>query len=614
MDYSNRERYRARRKAIERRRQVILIGSGIAALVMLGASIWIWRSDKAAAPAEADVVAAQTTTSLLRPTLTPVAEPITIATVDSQRDDTTIAGVAAPEDAVFFNDQRLMYEPGQFTPQIQAFLDQQPGPLKSMVLRVGDRQHTVAEVLLGQSFYSSLNPDVLLALLEQQSKLLSTPNPSQDQFDWAMNYRGENGNKRGLQVQIRWARGQITRAKRDYLDYLPLTYADGSQGDAPPNLSLSEYALARVLAATTTPDQLGTKLNDFLATYTRLFGDPRPAPANWPTPSQPFLHRPNEKTAMVTSFFDHDWPFLTQNGGTYSYWGRNEPDLSYDGHDGWDYALAPPDVALAAATGDVVFAGNADDNCNTRAVIIDHGNGYRTLYWHLSQVGVQIGQRVETGAAIGVIGESGCAFGPHLHFGVQFLGRNVDPYGWCSPTADPWAANPSGEPSTWLWADRPSPCEPAPEGAVVVDTDSPGFFKSGDGWQTADIGYGGSSLYVNSERGSDNGQPWEPAAQTEPNVVAYRPDLPHAGRYRVLAYVPYVLIGPNAQNVRYHVQSTGSSADIVVDHEVYANDWVDLGTYTFTPDVPALVTLSNLAEDNQLGVWADAVIWIPAES
>lgn len=153
-----------------------------------------------------------------------------------------------------------------------------------------------------------------------------------------------------------------------------------------------------------------------------------------------------EGSFPVSSFFDHDTPFLQKNGSLLTYWGRAETDLTfaYDGHTGWDYAMQPPDKILAAAAGVVVFAGNSDDGCGSpaRAVIVDHGNGYRTLYWHLASIAVTIGQAVARGDALGVAGESGCAFGPHLHFQVQYLGRDVDPYGWCGAEPDPGRALP----------------------------------------------------------------------------------------------------------------------------------------------------------------------------
>jgi murein DD-endopeptidase MepM/ murein hydrolase activator NlpD len=600
-----------------RRRRITLAAGGVV-LLLLVIGLAYWRQP--AQPLKPLVALIARATSTAAPLPSPAAAqtvdaPTTVA--DSSGDTPDQAPTAAPvTPASFFDDRRLTYEPGFYAPQIQALLDTQAGPLKTVVFQVGDRRHSFAEALSGQTSYYSVNPKVILALIELQSRLLSTDRPSSDQVGWALGYQGENGNKRGLQAQVRWAVKQILYAKRDYPEYAPLTYADNSSAPPPPGWSLSEYALARTLSPTTSPGRLPGLLQRFLETYTRLFGDPRTPPEGWPAPSAPFLSWPIAHPAPVTSFFDHGGPFLTRNAqaGIVTYWGRSETDLAfaYNGHDGWDYAAAPPDMALAAADGEVVFAGNADDNCNTRAVIVDHGNGYRTLYWHLARVGVQIGDRVARGQPVGMIGSTGCATGPHLHFGVQFLGRNTDPYGWCGTGPDPWARHPAGSVSIWLWVDRPSPCGSPWPGAVVVDTDSPDFAKDGDSWQSTPSGYGGSALFVPSLRGDDDA-PWDLRPLARPTIAVWRPALPAAGRYRVLAYVPYALSGlEDATEVRYRVRYSGGEADVVVNDSDAANDWVDLGTYAFDPNDHPSVALSNVVEAEQRSVWADAVIWLPA--
>lgn len=613
MDSSPRQRYRARRRAVTdyRRRIALIAGGFLIFAVLLGLTLRSFRVQQMAV------------SDALRPTVARTHQPSSavppkgtrVPTATSSSDVATaipVSPTAAP--APFFDDQRFMYEPGFYAPQIQAFLDAQPGPLKRLSFPVGDQQHRFAEVLVGQSCYYSVNPKVLLALLEFQGGLLSSTAPTSEQFAWAMGFHGDNGNWRGTTAQVRWAVRQIFQAKRDFLQQMPLTFSDGSSMPPPSGMRLSEYAVARVLAPTMGPGALPGALRAFLETYMRLFDDPRVPPSDWPTPANPFLTRPMERNARVTSFFDHDVPLLNKSGSVLTYWGREETDIAfaYDGHDGWDYALAPPDMALAAAEGDVVFAGRADDNCATRAVIVDHRNGYRTLYWHLARVDVTIGDRVSRRQPVGVVGESGCARGPHLHFGVQFLGRNVDPYGWCGAVPDAWQQNPAGEVSTWLWVDRPSPCGAPPSDAVVVDTDSSGFARSGDGWQTVPVGYGGSALFVASDRGAEEGKPWDIRPLTTPAVAVWRPALPAAGRYRVLAYLPYALSGlDDATDVRYRIHYAGGEAEVVVDDQLGANDWVDLGTYVFSPDDLPFVSLSNIVGDEQRSVWADALIWLP---
>ena len=601
-----------------RRRRMLLAAGGVALTIIILAAVALHRpTRRPLAPAQA--LRPTGVAQMVREQPTPATLPTTPQSAYAGPPTLAPPQAAEPESpaaAPFFDDRRLIYEPGFYVPQLQAFLDSQPGPLKHLSFMVGDRQHTFAEVLVGQTSYYSINPKVILALLELQSQVLSTASPSADQIGWAMGYRGENGARRGLTAQVRWAVRQLNQGKRDYPQGLPLTFADGSSTPPPPGLGMSEYAVARALAPTTTPGELPALLQRFLETYLRLFEDPRVPPTDWPAPAAPFLTRPMERTAQVTSFFDHDAPFLSRNGSLLTYWGRAETDLAfaYDGHDGWDYALAPPDLALAAADGEVVFAGNADDNCATRAVIVDHGNGYRTLYWHLARVDVTLGQHVAHGQPVGVVGASGCAIGPHLHFGVQYLGRNTDPYGWCGGGPDPWQFHPAGTISTWLWADRPSPCAPPPPQAIVVDTDSPGFVKDGDGWQSVPVGYGGSALFVPSTRGFDVNQPWELRPLAMPAVAVWQPTLPAMGRYRVLAYVPYALSGlDDAIDVRYAIRFAGGEAEVIVDDRVYANDWADLGTYTFDPADSPSIAISNLVSAEQNSIWADAIMWIPAD-
>ena len=61
-------------------------------------------------------------------------------------------------------------------------------------------------------------------------------------------------------------------------------------------------------------------------------------------------------------------------------------------------------------------------------LIIDHGNGYRTLYAHMSSIYVRPGSTVYRGQNIGQVGSTGRSTGPHLHFEVHAYGRAVDPY------------------------------------------------------------------------------------------------------------------------------------------------------------------------------------------
>jgi LysM repeat protein len=82
---------------------------------------------------------------------------------------------------------------------------------------------------------------------------------------------------------------------------------------------------------------------------------------------------------------------------------------------------------LAADAGVVVTAGWVDNAGYGNRVMIDHGNGYTTLYAHMSVVQVRVGQRVNRGDLIGQMGSTGRSTGVHLHFEVRQGGALLNP-------------------------------------------------------------------------------------------------------------------------------------------------------------------------------------------
>ena len=82
-----------------------------------------------------------------------------------------------------------------------------------------------------------------------------------------------------------------------------------------------------------------------------------------------------------------------------------------------------------SADGIVVLAEQLQVRGNT--IIIDHGWGVYSLYAHLSKIQVQPGERVARGDTIGLLGSTGLATGPHLHWEIRVNGTPVDPIAWC---------------------------------------------------------------------------------------------------------------------------------------------------------------------------------------
>jgi murein DD-endopeptidase MepM/ murein hydrolase activator NlpD len=93
-------------------------------------------------------------------------------------------------------------------------------------------------------------------------------------------------------------------------------------------------------------------------------------------------------------------------------------------HKGIDMASSNRTI-MASDTGKVVFAG--DNGTYGNCVILDHKNGYQTLYGHLSKITVKVGDVLEKGEKLGVMGSTGHSTGVHLHFEIQVDGEAKNP-------------------------------------------------------------------------------------------------------------------------------------------------------------------------------------------
>ena len=105
---------------------------------------------------------------------------------------------------------------------------------------------------------------------------------------------------------------------------------------------------------------------------------------------------------------------------------------------GYNYSGYHPAIDIAAGlgapiyasdSGVVVFAGWSNWGYGYM-VVVDHGNGWQTLYSHLSQWNVNCGQSVYQGNVLGLSGSTGNSTGPHLHFEINYQGTRVNPWNY----------------------------------------------------------------------------------------------------------------------------------------------------------------------------------------
>lgn len=118
------------------------------------------------------------------------------------------------------------------------------------------------------------------------------------------------------------------------------------------------------------------------------------------------------------------WPTIGWVSSTFSF--RDDPFTGKRAfHYGIDIATNFGNPIVATADGIVLSEGN--DNMLGRNIIISHGNGLTTHYLHMSKFLVTAGQKVKRGDVIGLVGKSGKALGPHLHYEVRINDKPVNP-------------------------------------------------------------------------------------------------------------------------------------------------------------------------------------------
>ncbi|MGC9024567.1 MAG: peptidoglycan DD-metalloendopeptidase family protein, partial [Chloroflexia bacterium] len=176
---------------------------------------------------------------------------------------------------------------------------------------------------------------------------------------------------------------------------------------------------------------------------------------------------------------------------------------------------------------------------------------------------------------------------------------------------DPWALHPAGTVSTWLWADRFSPCR-WPEGAILVDESDPAFQRSGNRWSEGGGGVKGKALWAPSEPHS--GMVPVGGEQLDGIVEGgtWRPDLPRTGRYHLYAFIPYWNNAtPDTRAARYLIHHAGGETIVSVDQSLWVDRWADLGLYDFPAGRQSFVYLDILTDEEGFCVWFDAVLWVP---
>jgi len=168
-----------------------------------------------------------------------------------------------------------------------------------------------------------------------------------------------------------------------------------------------------------------TFIND--ETFALAVGQELVVPGGVVTKTKPWLSSKEKAKTEIASLpapvFSGDQQFIWPTHGTITQrfsWYHRAIDIANP--------AAPP--VVAAQGGRIIVAGWTGVRAYGIHVIIDHGNGYKTLYAHLSSLNVSVGQQVLRGQIIGRMGSTGRSTGVHLHFEIRTPKGNVNPLGY----------------------------------------------------------------------------------------------------------------------------------------------------------------------------------------
>ena len=133
-----------------------------------------------------------------------------------------------------------------------------------------------------------------------------------------------------------------------------------------------------------------------------------------------FLSRATRVLAALPSRWPVRGPVNSSFGARSSPWSAKS-----EFHSGLDIGAPVGTEVRAPAPGVVVFAGAHPEY--GQAIIVDHGNDTKSLYGHLSRLGVHVNQTIHRGDVIALTGNTGRSSGPHLHYEIQVRGQAVNP-------------------------------------------------------------------------------------------------------------------------------------------------------------------------------------------
>jgi LysM repeat protein len=333
-------------------------------------------------------------------------------------------------------DSELVYSPTSASFNIQDFINKQGGYLSTYSEKVDGEYVSGAQIIQRVASEYSVNPRVLLAVLEFQSQWVTSSNPPSDTLSYPI--RLYDSYRAGLFYQISWAANNLNYGFYAWLENGASHWIlqDGGLVPISPTINAGTAGVQALMATLDTRATWDDAVSSdgIFATYTALFGSPfqysmdNLLPANL---TQPTMHWPME--AGTTWYF---------TGGPHSAWGDLATWAALD--------FAPPEPsgcqispswATAVADGVIMRSWNGE-------VVLDldgdgvEQTGWSVLYLHIAADGrLAVGTRVKAGGQIGHPScEGGYSYGTHMHIARRYNGVWIAANGEIPFDLDGWAS------------------------------------------------------------------------------------------------------------------------------------------------------------------------------
>jgi len=323
-----------------------------------------------------------------------------------------------------------------------AFVDSQPGWLKTYTAYLGYQNRRGGEIVAHIAKNFSISPRLLLAILEYQTGALSQPQTPDEVTDYPLGYRDRA--YQGLGQQLTWAANTLNNGYYGWRTgtLTGFEHPDGSEENIDPWQNAASAALQYYFSRTLSGEAYARAIGpDGLAgTYRQLFGDP------WQD-VQPHIPGSLEQPALRFPFTPGSrWSFT---GGPHTAWGNGEPLAALD--------FAPPMVVggcnyseqMATAVADGIIA-----RVDTASLVLDldgdgdERTGWTIYYLHLAQDSLPaVGTTLKAGDPIGRPScEGGRATGTHVHIARRYNGEWIPADGPLAFDLEGWVAVSGGTP------------------------------------------------------------------------------------------------------------------------------------------------------------------------